>query len=475
MVEHKTMNSFKGSIRLFITLWMGLVILSVLALSAAVFVNGETLERFTRQMSDSFSDVETTHDLEGAVLTACTHDMLWRITGDDQYAREGIKELTRADTCMQELVRRARSRSEQISLDAINAAYQEFRRTAATNPPVAPELLRLQAEKLLELLETYHGRFKTAATRTLRSSHRLDRLIEGWPIILVLLVATIVTAGSICLLRRIVRPTLELSRTAGRFGQGDFNARASSTQDDELGMLCRTFNNMAEDIARRETARLEFIGSVVHDIKNPLLIIGAVARRLQHKEIDRDQQIAWLDRMMKQVQYLDALVHDLMDTVQVGTGRLSLQMQDLDIAALVHRVYREQTETISSHAIVFEGDTVCRVLGDEKRLERVLVNLISNAVKYSPEQTEVVLKVGRRGAWAEVVVGDQGIGIKPEDLKILFQPFGRAPGTKDMVRGTGLGLFTAKKIIEAHGGTIHVTSQSGMGTTVTVLFPLAAA
>jgi signal transduction histidine kinase len=108
------------------------------------------------------------------------------------------------------------------------------------------------------------------------------------------------------------------------------------------------------------------------------------------------------------------------------------------------------------------------VLGDRKRLERVLINLLSNAVKYSPQGSEVVVSMWKQGTTVRLAVQDQGQGIAPEDMERVFQPFIRLDRTRRSASGTGLGLVSVKKIVEAHGGTVRLHSEPGKGTTVEV-------
>jgi signal transduction histidine kinase len=308
---------------------------------------------------------------------------------------------------------------------------------------------------------------------TIRGALRLQSGIDYSDIGVVAAVGLLLAVGSLSLLRRVIRPTLELTRVARRFGQGDFSARATVTQDDELGALCRTFNHMAEDTASHERARLEFVAMVAHDLKSPLITIGGGARRLRSGKLTPEQHAAWLDRIITQAARLEKLTHDLMDTVQVSTGRLSVNKARLDLAALLREVCREQAEIFSDHSLRVEGDEECPVLGDRDRLERVATNLISNAAKYSPAGSTIGVKVARQKLVAVFTVCDQGAGIAAEDLKVVFEPFGRGSQAHQMAKGTGLGMNVVKHILEAHDGSITIRSELGKGTTVEVTLPLA--
>jgi signal transduction histidine kinase len=139
---------------------------------------------------------------------------------------------------------------------------------------------------------------------------------------------------------------------------------------------------------------------------------------------------------------------------------------------LVRNVHRLQSELISTHRIVFEGNEECWIKGDSRRLERVILNLISNAVKYSPRSSTVLLRVVRQDSNAVLMIKDEGEGISPDEMQNLFQPFQRLSQARNTIEGTGLGLFSIKKIVEGHKGTIGLFSEPGKGTTVKIIFPV---
>ena len=160
-----------------------------------------------------------------------------------------------------------------------------------------------------------------------------------------------------------------------------------------------------------------------------------------------------------------------MDSVKVETGQLALQQAELDLTSLVRGIHQVQSDVLTTHRLIFQGGCTCYIRGDRLRLERVITNLITNAVKYSPEGSTVFLKVEKSGSHASVTVKDEGVGMEDHEIRELFQPFRRLDRTRGMATGTGLGLFSAKKIVEAHGGAIGISSRLGNGTTVVLELP----
>jgi signal transduction histidine kinase len=229
-------------------------------------------------------------------------------------------------------------------------------------------------------------------------------------------------------------------------------------------------------------ARDELFSMVTHDLKNPLSAIKGTAdllrRRVQRGELDAERIDAGLDRIQvasnKMVRQLD----DLLDMAAIRSGQpLELACQLVDLVALVRQVCDEQQQATSLHQIRLET-TLLTLIGeyDASRIERALVNLVANAIKYSPAGGHVTVSLETESdgvsAYALLRVRDQGIGIPAADLPYVFEPFKRA-GNVGGVRGTGLGLASVRQIIEQHGGSIDVESVEGHGSTFTLRLPVA--
>ena len=463
-------NPYQGTFRTFIAAWLCFIVLSVLASSVAIFITGEQLKAYADRIRTDAQATESTYILESTVLTRCREELLWRL---EQPSRSAVKQkdtISAAEKSLRAMSHFATSMQEQALVKEITGRYRAFEEAVAQNPPKPTESINHLAGAFLESVKLYRKHHKARVMSGLRKTVRLDRYLELWPALLVFAVAAIAGVGAMVILQRIAGPAIGLNRAAARFGQGDYTARVPVKRDDELGRVCATFNNMADDIAHRETDRLNLIASVAHDIKNPLVAAGGTARLLQRKP-DSDRRNQWADTIVRQVATIEGIVHDLMDSVQVETGSLSLHIREVDLAELLRSIQSEYAGLSSGCRMIYEGDETCVVPCDLHRMERVLVNLVSNAMKYSPAQGAIFLKAAKSGKKAVVSVRDQGVGIDPEDLAILFQPFGRIRRTLAMSRGSGLGLFVVKKIVDAHEGTVKVMSRPGAGTTFEIILP----
>jgi signal transduction histidine kinase len=224
--------------------------------------------------------------------------------------------------------------------------------------------------------------------------------------------------------------------------------------------------------------REEFVSIASHELKTPLTTVKGyvqlLAREIQQPAPDMEVAAEFLGELQGQLGRFEALIGDLLDASRAQQGRLDLRREEFDLSALAHDVlarFEHAAERTDRHRLVFVTDGPVVGEWDRARIDQVLTNLLSNALKYSPDGGDVTVEVHRRGGEAELVVADQGVGIAPEDRPALFQPFARISAAQT-VEGTGLGLYITSQIIERHGGTISVDSRRGAGTTFRVRLPL---
>jgi signal transduction histidine kinase len=216
-----------------------------------------------------------------------------------------------------------------------------------------------------------------------------------------------------------------------------------------------------------------FIGGVAHDLRGPVSAIQMASAMLDPEgPLHGERSEATRAILTRQTARLERMVGDFLDAVRIHAGHLDMQSEAIDLAALVREsveLYRpfapdhELTTMIPAAAITIQGDAM--------RLGQVLTNLLSNAVKYSPKAGPIKITLEADDAHAILAVADQGIGIQPGEHEQIFEPFRRTGASRDLVPGVGLGLSIAKRIIEAHGGRIEITSTPGAGSTFRVYLP----
>jgi len=415
--------------------------------------------------------VELSRQLEIAILGERREDLLWRATQDRKHLELRDVELKESDKIAKELQNYTTSQEEILVLMEIEKSLENFKTITKEGHSIIIDKISLLADVLLNTINNYSEINKKQIDETMKASKSLNAFVDKLTLMLILIVGLIGVTGSIMLVKKIMRPVIRLNNAAERFGRGDLSIRIPIHTDDELGMLCKTFNNMAENISSLQKERLNFFASVVHDLKNPLIVIGGAARRIQKSKTNSAEGTNWLNCIIEQIANLENLINDLMDSIQVEMGKLKLNTVDLELASLIHSLQQIYDETIETHKILFIKEEECRINGDVKRLERVISNLISNAVKYSPLGTTILLKVARKGNNALITIIDEGAGISLNDTTKVFQPFERLDQVKGSAMGTGLGLFSAKTIIELHGGRIDIYRNVEKGTTVEITLP----
>jgi len=460
------------SIKKFILLWVSVQVFCFAVMAAALILSTNKLQSMTGQILKDVKATEMAHQFEIAILGERREDLLWRFTGKADHHQQKAVYLDQASAIIDKLEQFGTSSGENKLGAIIENLFSRFRMFTVAEPPVSTETISSAADELLQAVEQFRDLKRMQMTNTLAISSRLNIIVDLGTISLILFILLIVMIGSFFLVKRIILPISALSEATTQFGRGEFGTRARVFRNDEFGSLCKTFNTMAENISNLQEERLNFVAAVSHDLKNPLVLVGATARRLKKKLTLPGDQTILVDRLVEQTMRMEDLVGDLMDSVQIQSGKIALKMDELELYPLVDSIQRYQAEITDSHHIVFEGKCTCRVMGDARRLERVFTNLISNAVKYSGNNSRVLIKVEQQGTNAVVSIADEGVGIPAADIHFLFQPFARLAHTRDMAKGTGLGLFSAKKIIDGHGGTIQISSEPGKGTTVAVTLPL---
>lgn len=458
------------TIRTLVALWAGSLFFAWALLVAGWLVANGRLEDFGARVSTDVKALDVARELEREILAHRREDLLWEATGLDYHRHRSDEYLLDAERIAENLDPYVTTSREIQLLSEIRQRLTLLSRTET--PPDSVEVDAKSVYGLLDALDQFQAQNKHQMEESIRAASRLRQTISRWAIGLLASTAGLLAFGTLIVSRRVAGPALALTSVAEAFGKGDFAARSPVRRNDELGVLARTFNNMASDIADREKARLRFVAMVAHDLKNPVLAIEMTARLLREASDDQQQRHSYLDALATEAKRLRTIVRDLTDDVQVASGHFTVRKAPVDLCALVRRLIQAQAAAFSRHQLVLDMPQICTVSGDAGRLERVVMNLVSNAVKYSPPGTCVTLRIEEDRHSLVLTVSDQGPGIPQEDLKVLFQPFGRGRSADALAEGTGVGLYVVRQIVEAHGGKIDVQSEFGKGATFRVRLPL---
>jgi two-component system, OmpR family, sensor histidine kinase MtrB len=286
----------------------------------------------------------------------------------------------------------------------------------------------------------------------------------------------VLTVGFVLLWIRLfaLRSVLTLETAMRRFAQGDKAARAPVEGARELRDIATRFNEMAAALARQYDNQIAFLGGVVHDLRNPLSVLKLSTEILRpdRPPPGADQVQRTLGSVKRQVERLERMLEDLLDAARVEGGHLELRRTRRDLREIGREVLDAFRESTNKHELRLSLPEVPLMLEvDPLRIEQVLTNLVSNAIKYSPQGGLVHVKLESREQHVVLSVSDQGIGISEEDQGRIFEPFRRSGASRDLVPGAGMGLFVARRIVEAHGGRIEVGSEPSAGTCFSVYLP----
>ncbi|MGI5862049.1 MAG: ATP-binding protein [Myxococcales bacterium] len=274
----------------------------------------------------------------------------------------------------------------------------------------------------------------------------------------------------------VFRPLLSLKKAMLEFAHGRLRpAPEAGTRD--LREITRSFNEMATALARNREAQLRYLSGVAHDLRNPLTALKGAARLLAPgRSAPTEKRARELSALFsRQVERLDRMVGDLLDSTRIEAGRLELRRETTDLRALAAEAVELFGSSAERHRIELTAPERLPVLVDPLRVSQVLNNLLSNAIKYSPDGGMVRVAIERDACSARIRVSDPGMGIPAEELDTIFQPFRRSSTAPEGIPGVGLGLSVTRRIVEAHGGRITVESSEGKGSTFTVTFPIDAA
>ena len=317
------------------------------------------------------------------------------------------------------------------------------------------------------------GTLQVAASLTMVDTTR-QSLIQT---ILIIAVAAIIFAALLSWFfnARVLSPLVDITESALRIsGADDLSQRIPQRgpENDEMGRLVTAFNDTLGRLEQLFSSQQRFLADVSHELRTPLTVIKGNAdlmRRMQ--KVDKES----LDNIEDEADRLTRLVGDLLLEAQAESGKLPLHFAPVELDTLLLEVFKEM-RVLARERVQLKLPEIDQIVinGDRDRLKQVLINLVSNAIKYTPQGGEVFLSLGKVVDNARLIVRDTGLGIPSEDLPHIFERFYRAEKSRSRskVGGFGLGLSIAYWIVNHHGGQIEVDSAEGNGTTFCIYLPL---
>lgn len=289
---------------------------------------------------------------------------------------------------------------------------------------------------------------------------------------------------SLLLAKTMIAPIQELTHAAEKVASGDFTDKVENPSKDEIGVLTRTFNDMAsqledtlDDLKRSEQMRREFVANVSHELRTPITGVKSYAETLANDpDIPAETRERFLNVILNESDRMTKIVQDLLTLSRFDAGSFEFTFDYFSFDTSVRDVYnavRMEAQTHSHEFTVEIEPNMPRIRGDKARVEQVLMNMVSNAIKYTKDGGRISIKAGLRGGEVWCSVKDNGIGIPKEDTAKVFDRFYRVDKARSRESGgTGLGLSIAQEIVVRHGGRIDLKSRLGHGTTITVWLPV---
>ena len=285
----------------------------------------------------------------------------------------------------------------------------------------------------------------------------------------------------------LIEPVRRMRERFDSISAGDFATRLSVQNRDELGALAQHLNRMSAELGRLyrqlEAAnrhKSEFLANMSHELRTPLnAVIGfsEVLKEHMFGELN-EKQDEYVDDIHTSGKHLLSLINDILDLSKIEAGRMELDLSEFSLPEMLQATLVLLRERAMRHDIAMSLEVAPElgtIAADERKVKQVMLNLLSNAVKFTPDGGSVAVRATAKGSVAEISVTDTGIGIAEEDQAAVFDEFKQVGAdSARKAEGTGLGLALTKKFVELHGGTIHVASTPGKGSTFAFTLPIAA-
>lgn len=309
--------------------------------------------------------------------------------------------------------------------------------------------------------------------RYISSLSKADAMIYRmgiYSIFIVLSVFFILLVMSLTFSASILKPINDIISVARQMADGNLNERIDNKYKDELGVLADTLNNMADQIQKTERLKNDFISSISHEIRTPLTAITGWGETILTGGFeDMDQVDKGLSVILRETTRLSGMVNELLDFSRMESGRFTLYLENFMIdeeVASTLQMFKPRFEKLGvtlNQKFEFEGISI---EGDSNRLRQVIINLLDNALKFTPEGKQIDVDIVKDLETVSVIIADQGVGISDEDLPLIKNKFYKGQSKKS---GSGIGLAICNEIVEQHGGKLLIESALGEGTQVSIV------
>jgi signal transduction histidine kinase len=434
--------------------------------------------------SETLPALDLTTSVRDTLLTMARLEARFAVLRDRRYAEVWGESAEHARTDLARLEVLVRTSEEATRLEAARQAFERYHaavaseqarlladrgRGAAPAEPVGGPLLEQVEAELEALQQATHARVQRAQTEAARLEQRTWNGVVA-ALATALMLALLATA---IIALRITRSLRRLSAATAAVAAGSFREPIAVAGRDEVAVLARSFNTMAERLRQHDEMKEEFFATLSHELRSPITSVREAAHLLADGIPGplAPKQLRLVDIIRRSTDRLLRLVNQILDVSRLRAGLLPLERVPVDLERLVARAVDELRPQADEGGVTLERERVgtrFTVMGDEDRLVQVVVNLLANAVRFTPAGGRVIVRVVDAAEECEVQVEDTGVGIPAAELPHIFEAYRQAHLGKG---GTGLGLAIVRGLVQAHGGRVTVESQPGKGSRFSVLLP----
>lgn len=287
--------------------------------------------------------------------------------------------------------------------------------------------------------------------------------------VLAVLLAMIV---GILFARGLVNPVARISRAAKAFGEGDLGARTNMKGEDEISQLGQTFDRMASSVEKDRELEHRLTTDVAHELRTPLMAIQSTVEAMIDGVFEADEER--LDTVNSEVQRLSRLVDAILKLSRLENRSTPLKREVLDVGELISGLISTHEAFVKDSGLdlIYDAEPYVYAYCDPDLIRQAVANLVSNAVRYTPDGS-ITVSVARSENTVRIAVADTGIGLSDEDAKMVFSRFWRADSGRNRESGgLGVGLAVVKEIVDQHDGSVEVQGEEGVGSTFTIVLPL---
>ena len=357
------------------------------------------------------------------------------------------------------------------STDVINANKGEYSYQKIINKKTGEEVIALSYplsdnQKQIGIIRLISS---TAKVKENVNNQMIIFLFFGFTIFLFALVVSFYAS------KRWIVPIKNLTKVGEKLAKGDFKVKASEDGKNEISELGQTLNYMSENIVKREDMKNEFISSVSHELRTPLTSIKGWAITLQAKEIQKNEDMLnqGLTIIENEGERLSLMVEDLLNFSRLSSTSFQYEKEDLNIVEIAKEVYQQLYPRSLNEKINFDFKTAYEeiiVNCDKNRMKEVFINIIDNAMKFTPKDGHIDIFISKEDENVNIEVKDDGEGIKEDEISFVSSKFFKGSSSKSQ---TGLGLSICEEIVKAHDGKLVIKSKYTVGTSVIVVLPRA--